>query len=208
MLPWTRMCTEVVLGRLLVWTAHTYCPSSVMSTFSILMVNSSWLRVTRLTLGSTDHLSSPAYSILDRFSHAVCVTTSPCAHLQKDIKSFENGALTKESSHNINEIYENLMKTTQLLSLVVHLHIYYLMQMILLSLFPVWVGWTVIALISKPSTREEELISESSWCGAADCTVWAPPLTGSLTLHHNTVCRIAHGVAELVLAYSQYQHTL
>lgn len=80
-LPWTRMCTEVVLGRLLVWTAHTYRPSSVMSTFSILMANSSWLRVIRLTLGSTDHLSSPAYSILDRFSHAVCLTSSPCAQL-------------------------------------------------------------------------------------------------------------------------------
>lgn len=86
-LPWTRMCTEVVLGRLLVWTAHTYWPSSVMSTFSILMVNSSWLRVTRLTLGSTDHLSSPAYSILDRFSHAVWVTMSPCAHLKKNKKN-------------------------------------------------------------------------------------------------------------------------
>lgn len=86
-LPWTRRCTEVVLGRLLVCTAHTYWPSSVMSTFWILMVNSSWFRVTRLTLGSTDHLSSPAYSMLDRLSHAVCVTTSPCAHLWRDMET-------------------------------------------------------------------------------------------------------------------------
>lgn len=94
-LPCTRMWTEVVLGRLLVWIAHTYCPSSVMSTFSILIVNSSWLRVTKLTLGSIDHLSSPAYSILDRLSHAVCVTTSPSAHLWKNKNNTESRVIFK-----------------------------------------------------------------------------------------------------------------
>ncbi len=81
--PWTMMCTDVVRGLLLVCTAQMYWPSSVKSTSSILMVNSSWFRVTKLTRGSTDHLSSPAYSILDLLSHAVCVTKSPCEQLQE-----------------------------------------------------------------------------------------------------------------------------
>lgn len=164
-LPWTRRCTEVVLGRLLVCTAHTYWPSSVMSTFWILMVNSSWFRVTRLTLGSTDHLSSPAYSMLDRLSHAVCVTTSPCAHLWRDTETNTHfrssrriGALDKYFRRvfgrecTVSDWAENFKETRLLSSLQNFGTIYYSLH-ICKWFSLVWPSWTIIVLIMKPSEK-------------------------------------------------------
>lgn len=72
-----------VWGLSRVWNEQVYSPSSYTLTLLMMMLNSEMVLTNSCTRESMDHLSLPAYRILERFSHATRVTSVSMEQLRK-----------------------------------------------------------------------------------------------------------------------------
>lgn len=82
--PWTMRYTCAVRGLVRAWKLHVYGPSSATATRSIWMEKSLSLLLAIETRESRDHFSFPVNRMLERFSHALWVTSSSILHLWGD----------------------------------------------------------------------------------------------------------------------------